>query len=244
MGVVVFAGPSLYGVDPRFYNGLCVQPPAACGDILKAADRGAAAIGLIDGVFENTPAVWHKEILAALDAGIAVYGAASMGALRAAECCGFGMIGLGKIFEDYRSGRRSADADVAILHAPAELGFRPLTEALVDVEETIAALGQGLDLSGAEVAMLTAAARRLHYKERDWPAIMRITALDRRRAEQIDHALPSWIVRRKQRDALLLLQRMQAIGPVDRNRSESTFTFHRTLTFDVLRDRLSGVAPV
>ena len=56
------------------------------------------AIGLIDGVFLDVPAVWHRELLWALSEGVHVFGAASMGALRAAELAPFGMRGVGTIF--------------------------------------------------------------------------------------------------------------------------------------------------
>ena len=61
-------------------------------------------IGLVDGRYEDIAAVWHKEILYAIEQGALVFGAASMGALRAAECADFGMIGVGAVFERYRSG--------------------------------------------------------------------------------------------------------------------------------------------
>ncbi|MEJ0097006.1 MAG: TfuA-like protein [Bauldia sp.] len=51
----------------------------------KAVLAGASVIGLVDGVFENVASVWHKEILYALSEGVQVFGAASMGALRAAD---------------------------------------------------------------------------------------------------------------------------------------------------------------
>ena len=81
---VIFAGPSLYGV-PYDAPGIEVRPPAAQGDLLRAVIDGAGVIGLIDGAFEATAAVWHKEILHALGEGVAVVGGASMGALRAAN---------------------------------------------------------------------------------------------------------------------------------------------------------------
>ena len=61
-------------------------------------------IGVIDGYFEVVPTVWHKEILWAMSQGIHVYGAASIGALRAAELAEFGMNGVGQIYQQYRSG--------------------------------------------------------------------------------------------------------------------------------------------
>ena len=54
------------------------------------------AIGIIDGVFLDVASVWHREILWALSQGVHVFGAASMGALRAAELDGFGMRGVGR----------------------------------------------------------------------------------------------------------------------------------------------------
>lgn len=60
-------------------------PPASQGDVYRAAVKRPAAIGIIDGRFHDTPAVWHKEILWALAQGIPVYGSASMGALRGGD---------------------------------------------------------------------------------------------------------------------------------------------------------------
>src|SRR5688572_2369741 len=109
MQAAIFAGPSIHGIARALFDAFEFRPPAACGDIIAALHDGVHAIGLIDGVFESTAAVWHKEILLALERGVAVYGAASMGALRAAECHAFGMVGIGRIFADYASGRRVAD---------------------------------------------------------------------------------------------------------------------------------------
>ena len=90
------------------------------GELYVAAHAKPAAIGMVDGYFDGVPAVWHKEVLWALQAGIAVFGASSMGALRAAELHSFGMRGIGRIFEDYRDGRLTDDDEVALLHGPAE----------------------------------------------------------------------------------------------------------------------------
>ena len=85
MKPVVFLGPSLPGAAARMILDADYRPPAQRGDILGAARDGARLIGLVDGFFHGVPAVWHKEILFALEQGAQVWGAASMGALRAAE---------------------------------------------------------------------------------------------------------------------------------------------------------------
>ena len=110
MSPVVFAGPSLYGAqfDP---GDVVIRSPAQMGDIERAFADGATAIGLIDGHYQQVGAIWHKEILLALSGGVAVFGAASMGALRAAECEPFGMVPVGAIARRYCSGELYDDAD-------------------------------------------------------------------------------------------------------------------------------------
>ena len=116
MSIVVFAGPTVPAARIRDRLDAVVLPPAAVGDVLRATGRAPRAIALIDGVFERVLPVWHKEILWAMARGVHVFGAASMGALRAAELHAFGMVGVGRIFEGYRDGALEADDEVAVLH--------------------------------------------------------------------------------------------------------------------------------
>ncbi|WP_425961564.1 TfuA-like protein [Rhizobium nepotum] len=169
MKPVVFAGPSIHGIAREGISGVDLRGPASCGDIFGAVQQGARIIGLIDGLYGDCAAVWHKEILFALSDGVTVVGAASMGALRAAECVAFGMIGIGEIFEAYRDGRRFSDADVAVSHAPGELDYHPLTIALVDTEATLEACRIAIDPE--EHDALLRAARKLHFTRRTWRAI-------------------------------------------------------------------------
>ena len=74
-----------------------------------------------------------------------VFGAASLGALRAAECAPFGMEGVGAIFERCRSGALEDDHELALAYAPRELDYAPLTEPLVNVRATLdAAVAAGV----------------------------------------------------------------------------------------------------
>ncbi len=209
MEKIVFAGPSIFGLALEELDGLDVRPPAACGDLLAAALEGPRQIALIDGIFENAPSVWHKEILFALAEGIAVSGAASMGALRAAECAAFGMVGIGTIFEDYRSGRRTADADVAVTHAPAELGFQPLTEALVDVEATIQRLKAEMLISSAENQQFERVAAALHFSDRSWSAILHAIELPDERKTELRQVIKSRRQSQKREDARALLAELR-----------------------------------
>jgi hypothetical protein len=124
---LIFVGPSLYGVKiaPRLDE--LWLPPAAQGDILKSVIRwNPRQIVLIDGTFRQTLAVWVKEIVFAMVDGVKFIGAASMGALRAAELSRYGAIGIGSIYDSYRTGKIEDDSWVAMTYDPDT--FKPLTE--------------------------------------------------------------------------------------------------------------------
>ena len=103
MSVHVFLGPSLPIAEARQVLPQAVyHPPAAVGDVYRVAASGdCSVLALIDGLFQSVPAVWHKEILFALELGLRVFGASSMGALRAAELDVFGMVGVGTVYGWY-----------------------------------------------------------------------------------------------------------------------------------------------
>jgi hypothetical protein len=170
--VVVFLGPSLPAADARRVAPCRVLPPARAGDVLAVLPERPLAIALVDGVFDTTPSVWHHEIALALEAGIAVFGAASMGALRAAELASLGVVGVGTVFRWVRDGTVEDDGDVALLHGDAEHAFRPLTLPLVNVRAAAEAARRERILSSREAAAVLAAGRTLHYSERTWPRVL------------------------------------------------------------------------
>jgi hypothetical protein len=240
--MIIFAGPT---ISAREAPGFEVRPPAAQGDIYLAARSHPAAIGLIDGYFDERPAVWHKEILWALAEGIPVYGAASMGALRAAELHVFGMRGVGRIFEAYRDGRLTADDAVALVHGPPESGYVAMSEPLVNIEVTLARASHDGIVTIAEADGLFAAAQRLHYRDRSWYRLLgddRAAGLESGRCA----ALAAWVathrVDQKRLDALKMLEAMRLPTPVD----AAPFRFEYTELWQEVVDRagpLAGLLP-
>ena len=91
--IVVFLGPSLPVAEARSILAARYEPPARLGSVYEVIGSDVDTILLVDGVFHNEPSVWQREIDAALQAGLTVFGASCMGALRAAELHRFGMIG-------------------------------------------------------------------------------------------------------------------------------------------------------
>src|SRR5260221_13875353 len=96
----VFLGPSMPIDEARsILPGVVFHPAAVQGDLLAAVDRdGTEVLGLIDGTFHQNLSVWHNEVCYLLSRGITIYGASSMGALRAVETDRFGMIGVGGVY--------------------------------------------------------------------------------------------------------------------------------------------------
>ena len=149
MTAIIFVGPTLRPEEIAGAGDFVSLPPVAQGDVYRAALSRPRAIGIIDGFFSGAPAVWHKEILWAMSEGVPVFGAASMGALRAAELHEFGMRGIGRIFEAFRDGVLEDDDEVAVVHGPAEIGYLPASEAMVNIRATLA-LAEAKGVIGAE----------------------------------------------------------------------------------------------
>ena len=177
MRVCFFLGPSLSAADlDAAYMPVGVEvtvlPPVQQGDLLRLIDDLPDVIGIVDGYFFQTPAVLHKEILFAMERGARVLGAASIGALRAAELDRFGMEGVGEIYRWYRRGKIDGDDEVAVLHAPAADGFRAQSEPLVNLRYN----GSRARIQGVISARLAhafiATARRLHFSERSYERVL------------------------------------------------------------------------
>ena len=173
---VIFAGPSLPPAVRLFGPALHWRPPVKQGEVYRVALTRPAIIGIIDGYFEVTPTVWHKEILWAMTQGIHVYGSASIGALRAAELAAFGMVGVGRVFTDYRDGILADDDEVAVLHGPEALGYPAVTEAMVNMRASLErAVADGV-VARSVASRLGEIGKALFYKERSWAAISRLAA--------------------------------------------------------------------
>lgn len=208
MNAIIFAGPTIRKPDIIRLCDATILPPAAMGDIYRAARRHPRAIGIIDGYFEGAPSVWHKEILWAMAEGIEVFGAASMGALRAAELSSFGMRGIGEIFTLYLAGRLEDDDEVAVEHGPGEMDYITLSEPLVNIRATIdRAVAEGIVLAdlGRE---LTHLAKLQFYKERSWEALLRLGYAAGMALDAFAHWLPDNAVDLKRDDALKMAAAM------------------------------------
>ena len=243
---IIFVGPTLPArVCREMLPEATVLPPAACGDIYRAWQRGARTIVLVDGTFDHRLAVWHKEILWAISRGVAIIGTSSMGALRAAELHDFGMIGHGRVFQWFREEALEDDDEVAVAHEPGERDYRPSSEALVNIRVTLALARNEQIVSATAAEALGTIAKRLFYPERTYPEILRRAAPPV--LAPVDHErLTGWLrinaIDQKRADAVGLLAQLRK-GWKPEASSATSFHFEYTEAWHALRTRLDGRAP-
>jgi hypothetical protein len=204
MNIIAFAGPSLTPADRASLPGVDWRPPAEAGDLLRLATGDVPALCLIDGYFDHRPAVRHKELLLLLARGARIFGAASIGALRAAEMESCGMIGVGAIFAAYARGSLTGDDEVALIHAGPERDWRPMSVPLVDVRATLCAARRAGILGRSDARALLRAAARIHYVDRQWRELCDVLA-DAADGTAFETWLETGAVSQKRADALACL---------------------------------------
>jgi hypothetical protein len=243
--VVVFAGPSISAAEIEAELDARCLPPAAQGDVYRASLQRPAVIALIDGVFEQVPAVWHKEILWAMAQGIHVFGASSMGALRAAELAPFGMEGVGSIFEAYRDGRLVDDDEVALAHGPAEADYAGVSEPLVNIRPTLQTATSEEIIATATLHELLQIAKRLFYPERSYVRILEEGAsksLPEPELRALSDWLPSRKIDQKHDDALSLLRVLRERVAAGIQPKHVDFRFEWTVFWDRLVRSIDSAA--
>lgn len=162
---IVFAGPSLSLVPGELLATLDVRPPAKRGDLAELLEcTSAGTVVLIDGLFSQSLAPTPTECRKLLGAGWRVIGAASMGALRAAELWSIGMIGIGEVYTQFRLSRLCRDAEVAVCFNPRN--WTECTLSLVHVRSVLSELTLRQAIGSLEARTAFVVARRLHYTER------------------------------------------------------------------------------
>lgn len=204
---VVFLGPTLPREEAKkILPEASFLRPAAQGDIVSICRAMIpVAIGIIDGLFRNSLSVWHKEITFALSRGIRVFGAASIGALRAVECEPWGAEPIGRIAQLVKTGAVS-DADVALAHGDAEHNWRPLSVPMVNV---MATLDNATDIPIERRQKIMACACQTFYAERTWASISK----DAKCTKAERACISSHLVDQKAIDAREMLAAMAADGP-------------------------------
>ena len=170
---MIFLGPSLSHEKARKIFDADYRPPAKKGDFLRlAADPDIRIVGFVDGVFlQDYPPTPIEVYQLARKEGVILAGAASLGALRAVELEKFGMVGIGKIFELYKSGRVDADDEVAVTFAP-EGDYRLQSEAMIDIRYNLFLAYKKKVISKKAKIALARVAKETYFPHRNYANIL------------------------------------------------------------------------
>lgn len=173
---VIFLGPSLSHEKARKVFDADYRPPAKKGDFLQlAADPNIAMVGFVDGVFmQDYPPTPIEVYQLARKKGVLLVGAASLGALRAVELEKFGMIGVGKIFQLYKTGKVDADDEVAVTFAP-EGDYQLQSEAMIDIRYNLYLARKKQVISKKTKIALANVAKEIYFPHRNYAQIIEET---------------------------------------------------------------------
>ncbi|WP_407413843.1 TfuA-related McrA-glycine thioamidation protein [Methanobrevibacter sp.] len=185
--------------------------PIQRGDLSQALKETPDIIGIIDGVFHQNSAVGHKEILNVLKKDVKVFGASSMGALRASELDTLGMVGIGYVYNQYASGEVDSDDAVAVMLDSDTL--EPLSEPLINMKYVFENAVAKNILTSDEKDELLNIAKKTYYPKRNYAKTLSDSNLDSdKKGELIDFIRESKDI--KKEDAKELLTHIKKIAKI------------------------------
>lgn len=180
--IIVYAGLSIPFdeareiLDSNENNKVIYKRPIKRGDLNLALKEHPDIIVIIDGVFHQNSAVGHKEILSVIDSGVKVFGASSMGALRASELDTLGMTGMGYVYNQYTSGEVDSDDDVAVMLDSETL--EALSEPLINMKYVFTNAVSENIISESEKDELLSIAKKTYYPKRNYSQTLSESSLD------------------------------------------------------------------
>lgn len=227
MAIHVFVGPTLDLAQAKAaHSTVDFHPPIKHGDIFRLGPRSGDTLLIIDGLYHQSFALRHKELLHVLQQGVRVIGAASIGALRAAELDRFGMVGIGSVYLSYKSGAITGDDEVAVGQGPAPM-YAATSIPLVNLRAMILVAESAGVVDRAEGLRTLELVREIYYPQRSQAALERLSEsphIDKDAARCL-----RWICERladdgdfgnvKRSDALEAFQAAEAPSPSSRHES-------------------------
>ena len=169
---IIFLGPSLQINKAKKIINAEFKPPARKGDFINLSLlRDKRDIVLIDGVFLQEYPPTPIEVFQVINnKNFKVYGASSIGALRAVELEKFGMKGMGKIFELFKKNLINSDDEIAVTF---DSEYNLLSEAMIDIRYNIF-LGWKKGIIDKETKdIMVKLAKRIYFPFRSYENIIR-----------------------------------------------------------------------
>lgn len=166
---IIFCDTTLSKEEIQPYLNLddIVLPAIKRGDLIKLLNNQPIPeeIIIVDGVFDQTSSITHKEILYAIANNVKIIGISSMGALRGAELFRFGMIGAGEIFQFYLNGEVQSDEEVAVSYVKRK-GYIHKTIPLINIRKTVEFFKLDDEIFKKS--------KQIFYKQRSWEKLEKV----------------------------------------------------------------------
>jgi TfuA protein len=157
---LVFAGGSVSRDDVPPDADLVWAGPAEQGDMVAAVLEGFENILVIDGYFYTRFPCTTLEVMLALEYEVNVFGASSIGALRAVELDVWGMIGTGRVYEYLKKQEIKPYHIVAQTYDEVD---RPLTTPLIQIVYFLVCASSDGVVTREEHEALRAAVDEIHF---------------------------------------------------------------------------------
>ncbi|MFB5600547.1 MAG: TfuA-like protein [Nitrososphaeraceae archaeon] len=167
---LVFLGPSLSLEKAKAIIQAEFVPPAKKGDFINLTmSSDKRTIILIDGVFlQDYPPTPIEVFQVIRKPNFQVYGASSLGALRAVELEKFGMKGYGRVFELYKKNIINADDEVAVTF---DNEYNLLSEAMIDIRYNLFLALKNEIIDKETKLILTRVAKKIYFPLRNYDNI-------------------------------------------------------------------------
>jgi hypothetical protein len=169
---IVFLGPSLSIEKARKIINAEFLPPAKKGDFIKLSlTSEKKIIILIDGVFLQDYPPTPIEVFQVVNKNnFQLYGASSLGALRAVELEKFGMNGYGRVFELFKKDIINSDDEVAVTF---DNSYNLLSEAMIDIRYNLfLAFKKGI-IDKETKQLITRTAKKIYFPFRSYENIVK-----------------------------------------------------------------------
>lgn len=216
---IIFLGPSLDIKKAQSILDADYRPPAKKGDLLKLIRSNAEIVGLVDGYFLQDYPPTPIEVFNLLrKKNIQVFGASSLGALRAVELGKFGMIGIGSIFNLFEKQIINSDDEVAVTFTEY---MEYKSEPLIDIRFNLFLAKKKLIITDETKQAILRIAKNTYFPYRTYPDILDKAKMKfpnlmgeiNRFEKYLDNNKRSL----KEEDAILLLKRIKMLEKTDKS---------------------------
>jgi hypothetical protein len=209
MKIKIYAGSSLSKAEAlKILPNADYAEPIKRGDIYEAVELGYNHILIVDGLYQDVLAVSPAELMDVLSFGVKLYGSTTMGAIRAAELEAYGMVGVGRIFNEVRNTLYFRDDFLGISQPFSCDSVQPLT--YMDIWIGCKLLTEKKKLTQKQMKFILKCYEGLSFSERNLNALSeQLISKNNKSIVNTIAKIPTLMQDLKKQDSLLLLSEVK-----------------------------------